>query len=116
MGSQSLESQRQGGIKSDPKDDVPEASDQKTGRQFREVVGDHAYVKPDGHVMDDLWFYDINTHAWTCLYPGINTKTITQRVKDKELSLDADGQLIDNDKQPVPVHTLVHAWGYRYNK
>jgi len=20
--------------------------------------------------------------------------------------------LIDNDKQPIPLHTLVHAWGY----
>ena len=33
--------------------------------------------------MDDLWFYDINAHAWICLYPGTNTKTFTQRVKDK---------------------------------
>ena len=62
--------------------------------------------------MDDLWFYDINAHAWICLYPGTNTKTFTQRVKDKELLIDDNGQLIDNDKQPIPVHTLVHAWGY----
>jgi len=74
--------------------------------------GVHAYVKPDGHVMDDLWFYDINTHAWSCLYPGTNTKTFTQRVKDKELRIEDNGQLIDNDKQPIPLHTLVHAWGY----
>ena len=74
--------------------------------------GVHAYVKPDGHVMDDLWFYDINAHAWTCLYPGTNTKTFTQRVKDKELLIDDNGQLIDKDKQPIPVHTLIHAWGY----
>jgi hypothetical protein len=74
--------------------------------------GVHAYVKPDGHIMDDLWFYDINTHAWICLYPGTNTKTFTQRVKDKELIIDDDGQLIDKEKQPVPVHTLGHAWGY----
>ena len=26
--------------------------------------------------------------------------------------IDDNGQLIDNDKQPIPVHTLVHAWGY----
>lgn len=74
--------------------------------------GVHAYVKPDGHIMDDLWFYDINAHAWICLYPGTNTKTFTQRVKDKELLIDDNGQLIDNDKQPIPVHTLIHAWGY----
>ncbi len=74
--------------------------------------GVHAYVKPDGHIMDDLWFYDINAHAWTCLYPGMNTKSFTERVKDKELLLDENGQLIDNDKQPIPLHTLVHAWGY----
>jgi hypothetical protein len=74
--------------------------------------GVHAYVKPDGHIMDDLWFYDINAHAWICLYPGTNTKTFTRRVKDKELLLDGNGQLIDKEKQPIPVHTLIHAWGY----
>jgi hypothetical protein len=74
--------------------------------------GVHAYVKPDGHSMDDLWFYDINKHAWICLYPGMNTKNFTQRVKDKELIIDDIGQLIDNEKQPIPLHTLVHAWGY----
>lgn len=74
--------------------------------------GVHAYVKPDGHAMDDLWFYDINAHAWTCLYPGMNTKTFTQKVKDKELLLDENGQLIDKVKQPIPLHPLVHAWGY----
>jgi hypothetical protein len=54
--------------------------------------GVHGYVKPDGHVMDDLWFYDINKHAWLCLYPGTNTKTFTQRVKDKQLLIDEDGR------------------------
>ena len=74
--------------------------------------GVHAYVKPDGHVMDDLWFYDINQHAWLCLYPGTNTKTFTQRVKDGQLLIDENGQLIDDGKRPVPLHPLVHAWGY----
>ena len=86
------------------------APDKRGAFLFGEGV--HAYVKPDGHIMDDLWFYDINAHAWTCLYPGMNTKTFTQRVKDKQLLLDENGQLIDNDKQPIPLHTLVHAWGY----
>lgn len=86
------------------------APDRRGAFLFGEGV--HAYVKPDGHSMDDLWFYDINKHAWICLYPGMNTKTFTQRVKDKELLIDDDGQLIDNDKRPIPLHTLVHAWGY----
>ena len=74
--------------------------------------GVHAFVKPDGHAMDDLWFYDINAHRWICLYPGTNTKTFTQRVKDKELLIDDNGLLRDKDGQTIPVHTLVHAWGY----
>jgi len=86
------------------------APDKRGAFLFGEGV--HAYVKPDGHVMDDLWFYDINAHAWTCLHPGTNTKTFTQRVKDKELLVDGNGQLIDKEKQPVPVHTSAHAWGY----
>lgn len=59
-----------------------------------------------------MWFYDINKHAWLCLYPGTNTRTLTQRVKDKQLLIDENGQVIDSDKQPVPIHPLVHAWGY----
>src|SRR5687767_6941535 len=30
--------------------------------------GVHGYAKPDGHYMDDLWFYDINAHAWVTCY------------------------------------------------
>jgi len=86
------------------------APDKRGAFLFGEGV--HAYVKPDGHSMDDLWFYDINAHAWMCLYPGMNTKTFNQRVKDKELVIDDNGQLTDNAKQPIPLHTLVHAWGY----
>ena len=86
------------------------APDKRGAFLFGEGV--HAYVKADGHIMDDLWFYDLNSHAWTCLYPGMNTKTFNQRVKDKQLLLDVNGQLIDHDKQPIPLHTLVHAWGY----
>ena len=86
------------------------APDKRGAVLFGEGV--HGYVKPDGHVMDDLWFYDLNAHAWTCLHPGTDTKTFTQRVKDKELVIDGDGQLVDQDQRPVPVHQLVHAWGY----
>ncbi|WP_439628320.1 hypothetical protein [Gemmata sp.] len=86
------------------------ATDKRGAFLFGEGV--HGYVKPDGHAMDDLWFYDLNAHAWTCLHPGTDTKTFTQRVKDKELVIGGDGQVVDKDKQPVPVHQLVHAWGY----
>ncbi len=86
------------------------APDKRGAFLFGEGV--HAYVKPDGHIMDDLWFNNINKHAWLCLYPGTNTKTFTQRVKDKQLLIDDNGQLIDNERKPIPLHTLVHAWGY----
>lgn len=85
------------------------APDKRGAFLFGEGV--HAFVKPDGRIMDDLWFYDLNSHAWICLYPGTNTKTFTQQVKNKELMIDDDGQLIDSDRQPIPVHTLGHAWG-----
>jgi hypothetical protein len=73
--------------------------------------GRHAYVKPDGYFMDDLWFYDVNAHRWICLYPGNNTKTIVQRLKDKELTIDERGLLVDKDQQPLPAD-LIHGWGY----
>ena len=73
--------------------------------------GVHAYVKPDGHVMDDLWFYDVNAHAWICLYPGTNTKTFNQSVQNKELTIDDEGLLRDQNAQVIPVHTAIHAWG-----
>jgi len=82
------------------------------GGAFLFGEGVHGFVKPDGHAMDDLWFYDINAHRWLCLYPGTNTKTFTQRVKDKELKIDDNGLLIDKDGQVLPVHTLIHAWGF----
>lgn len=86
------------------------ASDKRGAFVYGEGV--HAFVKPDGHVMDDLWFYDINAHAWKCLYPGTNTKTFNNQVKEGHLSIDADGDLIDELKQPIPIHPLTHAWSY----
>ena len=76
------------------------APDKRGAFLFGEGV--HAYVKPDGHSMDDLWFYDINAHAWMCVYPGMNTKTFNQRVKDKELKIDDNGLLTNSQRQPVP--------------
>lgn len=73
--------------------------------------GVHGFVKPDGYHMDDLWFYDINAHRWLCLYPGMNTKTFTQRIKDKQLTIDGDGLLRDVAGQAIPVHTMIHAFG-----
>ena len=56
--------------------------------------GVHAYVKPNGHYMNDVWFYDINAHRWVCLYPGIEVKTVASKIKDK-------GKL-DKAKVPKP--------------
>src|SRR5262245_47052737 len=44
----------------------------RLGGMFVFGEGVHAYVKPDGHYMNDLWFYDANGHRWVCLYPGID--------------------------------------------
>ena len=74
--------------------------------------GVHAYVKPDGYGMDDVWFYDINGHAWVAIHPGTNTADFNQRVIDGELSIDENGQLQDGDGHPVPLHVLIHAWDY----
>src|SRR5215216_1094253 len=38
--------------------------------------GEHGYAKPDGHYMDDLWFYDVNGHRWVCCYPGADTRNL----------------------------------------
>lgn len=74
--------------------------------------GVHAYVKPDGYGMDDVWFYDINAHAWVVIHPGNHIESFNQRVMDGELSIDANGQLQDAAGDPVPLHVLIHAWDY----
>jgi hypothetical protein len=74
--------------------------------------GVHAFVKPDGHTMDDLWFYDMNAHRWIAVYPGTHAATFTQKVKDDQLKIDANNQLADANGYPVPVHTLIHAWDF----
>jgi len=72
--------------------------------------GVHAYVKPDGYGMDDYWFYDINAHAWICLYPGTNTLTFNQQVADGDISVDLLGRPVNASGQPVPGHLMIHAW------
>jgi hypothetical protein len=72
--------------------------------------GVHAYVKPDGHYMNDVWFYDINAHRWVCLYPGIEVKSIAQRIQDGQLTVDENGLLVDQSGEPLPP-LLIHAYG-----
>ena len=88
---------------------MPFAPDVRGAFVFGEGV--HAYVKPDGRYMNDLWFYDANAHRWVCLYPGIEVKTVARRIKDGELTLNADGLLVEKDGRPMPP-LLIHAYGY----
>ena len=67
---------------------MPFAPDARGAFVFGEGV--HAYVKPDGRYMNDIWFYDANAHRWVCLYPGIEVKAVARRIKDKELTLNAE--------------------------
>jgi hypothetical protein len=88
---------------------MPGAADVRGAFVFGEGV--HAFVKPDGHYMNDLWFYDVNGHRWICLYPGIEVKTLAQKIKDKKLVVDERGLLVDKEGQPVPP-LLIHAYGF----
>lgn len=65
-------------------------------------TGVHGFVKPDGHYMDDLWFYDANTHRWICLYPGAS--------KETKLRLDRKGFEVDKQGNHVPISYLSHAY------
>ncbi len=74
------------------------------GGAFIAGQGVHAYVKPDGHYQDDIFFYDANAHRWICCYPGSDVRNLT-------LTVDANGFETDSTGQPVPV-----AWcGHMYN-
>jgi len=77
---------------------MPYAQDLRGAFLFGEGV--HGYVKPDGHYMDDLWFYDVRGHRWICCYPGADTKSL-------DLTLNAEGL------EPIPVASQVH--GYQMN-
>ncbi len=74
--------------------------------------GRHAYVKPDGYGMDDVWFYDINQNRWIAIYPGTHVASFSDRVLSGALRIDDYGQLVDADGAHVPVHTLIHAWDF----
>jgi len=65
--------------------------------------GVHGYTKPDGHYMDDLWFYDLQGHRWICCYPGADTRTL-------ELKINAAGFETTKGGEPVPVASMVHGY------
>jgi hypothetical protein len=74
--------------------------------------GVHAFVKPDGYAMDDIWAYDIPAHRWIAVHPGTHTLDFNRQVRDGELRIDDNGQVVDRSDQPIPIHLLIHAWGY----
>ncbi len=80
---------------------MPFAPDLRGAFLFGEGV--HGYTKPDGHYMDDLWFYDLHRHRWVCCYPGANVKTL-------DLTITRDGFEATRDGGPVPVASMVHAY------
>jgi hypothetical protein len=65
--------------------------------------GVHGFTKPDGHYMDDLWFYDINGHRWICCYPGADTKSL-------DLAINAQGFEAPQSGEPIPVATMAHGY------
>ena len=65
--------------------------------------GVHGYAKPDGHYMDDLWFYDINAHGWICVYPGADCKKL-------KLHLDERGFEVNDRGEPIPVAEMGHGY------
>ena len=75
------------------------------GGAFLYGEGVHGFVKPDGHYMDDLWFYDVNAHAWICCYPGANIKNL-----DAEWEVNKDGFIAMKDGQVPPMASLVHGY------
>ena len=65
--------------------------------------GVHGFVKPDGQIMDDLWFYDLNGHRWICCYPGSEVATL-------ELKVNADGFEANPTGEPIPIALMTHAY------
>jgi len=62
--------------------------------------GKHGFISPEGRY-DDLFFYDVNAHRWICLFPGLNTRTFVEDIRNGRLKVNDDGQLVDKDGQPV---------------
>jgi hypothetical protein len=76
------------------------------GGAFLFGEGVHGYAKPDGHYMDDLWFYDVNGHRWICCYPGADTKKLALHIDDEGFEATKDGD-------QIPVASNAH--GYSMN-
>lgn len=72
------------------------------GGAFLCGTGVHGYVKPDGHFMDDLWFYDANAHRWICLYPGAS--------KETRLKLDEHGFEVTLEGEHNPISYFSHGY------
>lgn len=72
---------------------------------FHTGEGVHAFVKPDGYYMDDIYFYDLNAHAWICIYPG------TKAGDDQGLKLNDAGFFVNEAGDLVMVAQLAHHYG-----
>ena len=70
------------------------------GGAFLSGQGVHGYVAPDGRY-DDIFFYDLYAHRWICIYPGINTRTFVEDIKNGAFKVNDDGQVADKDGQPI---------------
>jgi hypothetical protein len=53
---------------------------------------------------DDLFFYDLNAHAWVCCYPGTQTKGLALKF-DPQLKCE-----VDEKGEPVPVAVMIHGY------
>jgi hypothetical protein len=80
---------------------MPLAPDLRGAFLFGEGV--HGYVKPDGHFMDDLWFYDLNGHRWICCYPGMDAKKLDFKINEHGIETNGAGR-------PVPIASMGHAY------
>ena len=71
--------------------------------------GVHGFVKPDGHIMDDVWFYDLSAHRWICCHPGTEVATL-------QLTVNADGFEANAAGEPTPITPMTHAYeGFTYD-
>jgi RNA polymerase sigma factor (sigma-70 family) len=55
------------------------------------------------HYNDDLWFYNVNAHAWICAYPGTD-------VKNFKMTIDENGFEVAADGQHLPIAVAVHGY------
>jgi RNA polymerase sigma factor (sigma-70 family) len=79
---------------------------------FLSGLGPNGFIKPDGHTLDDVWFYDLHAHRWICVYPGTDTATFNRQVDLRELDVDADGRVVDRSGHPIPVNAGIGGAGH----